>query len=262
MRRRLGALSALLCASVSAAQAAGPQTGDPQGLSTFVPVQTEDALVVNPGVFELQGYSLFTHDHFNKAGSNLLELNPTIKFGPVRHVQLDISAPYNVGNQSTANQGNASINGIYQFTDPGPLVPALAAQAGYQFFNYGPGRASDQYFVRGLATKWLGSDNKAPRLHLNVDWTHATNPGQGSRSDILAIGVAYSQLVTSDTAFVTDIVHGAKPAAKQVETIVDVGLRHLIADNWAVSGSVGTGLGQQSPGFRALFAVQKEFHLF
>jgi hypothetical protein len=192
----------------------------------------------------------------------LLQLNPTIKVAPLPHVQLDLSAPYNVGDQSTASQGSGSFDGYYQFTDPVARFPAMAVQSGYQFTEYGPGHLSYQYFVRPLVTQWLGDNDKSPRLHLNLDWIHVTTPGSDSRTNLLEVGVAYSQLVRADTALVADVVHGMKPESGQVETIVDAGLRHVIGDSWAVSGSVGAGLGRQSPGFRVLFAIQKGLEFF
>jgi hypothetical protein len=184
-----------------------------------------------------------------------------LKIAPVRGVQIDLSAPYRVGNQSSAGQGNGSIDGYYQFTDPSPHFPALAGQVGYSYWDYGPGHHSNQYFLRALATQWLGASDRAPRIHLNLDWTHVTTPGSGSRSDQWLIGVAYSQLLRADTALVVDVIHGSKPAVRQNETILDLGIRHVIGDDWAVGGAVGAGLGQQSPGFRIIFGLQRSFSL-
>jgi hypothetical protein len=92
--------------------------------------------------------------------------------------------------------------------------------------------------------------------------TEVTTPGPGQRRIILQIGVAYSQLVSKRTALVVDVVHGARSTAGQNQTIADLGLRHEITDDWAVGGAVGDGLGQQSPGVRVIFAVQRSFKAF
>jgi hypothetical protein len=239
-----------------------PALADPQALSTFVPVQTQDALAVPYGTFEIQGYGVYTWDHYNSHGRNLLNLSPTLKLGPLPGLQLNLSAPYRLGDQSTANQGDVSADAFYQFTDPRPNFPALALQGGYQFAEYGAGHRSNQYFLRALATQWLGDSDKAPRLHLNLNWTHVTQPSSTGRSDILEINLAYSQLVSDSTALVLDVVHGAKATVRQNHTVIDAGLRHEIGQGWAVGGGVGVGLGQQSPGFRVIFGVQKSFHLF
>lgn len=256
MIRRCAAPLAVLLSAAPAALAA-----DPQSMSTFVPVQTEDANIVSLGQMTLQGYGVYTYDDRNSRGPNLLNLSPEIKIGPLKGVQLDFTAPYAVGNQSGANQGNAGVNGFYQFTTATPTRPALAVQAGYEF-PYGAGRKSNQYFFRALATQWLGNNDRSPRLHLNLDMTEVTTPGPGDRRTILQIGVAYSQLVSKRTALVVDVVHGAKSTAGQNQTIADVGFRHEISDDWAVGAGLGVGLGQQSPGFRLIFAVQRNFKAF
>ena len=252
---RLAALVALLVPSAGFA-------ADPQALSTNVPVPTQDALVVDLGVLELQGTGVYTNDRYNSKGRDLLELSPTLKIGAAKHLQLDFSAPYGVGNQSTASLGTGSADFIYEFNDPTPSFPALAVQGGSQFFEYGEGHRSNQYFLRGLATQWLGDSSKAPRLDLNFNWTHVTEAIATSRREQMELGVAYSMLITTDTALVADVVHGAKSAKDQNETVVDVGLRHLLTDTVALSGAVGAGIGQQSPAFRILFAIQKDFKLF
>jgi hypothetical protein len=249
---------ALICL----AALAQPAHADPQSLSTDVPVPVQDALVVKTGTLELQGVGVFTRDDFNSKGPNLLSLSPTIKLGAARHLQLDLSAPYAVGNQSSASQGQGSADFVYQFTDPSPHFPALAVQAGWQYAEYGPGHQSNQYFVRALATQWVGSSDKSPRLHLNLNWTHVDEPSRTQRSDIAEIGLAWSQLVSSHTALVVDVMHGAKSATGQVETMVDAGLRHEIDAHWTISGGVGGGMFQQSPDFRVLFAIQRGFALF
>lgn len=254
MRLRFGTMLTLLAA-------ASPALADPQALSTFVPVQTQDALVVRTGVLELQGTGVYTRDTHNSRGPDLLNLSPTLKLGPVKGVQLDISVPYAVGNQSGANQGSSGFDALYQFTDPSPTFPALAIQAGYQI-PYGAGHHTDQWFVRGLATQWLGSNDKAPRLHLNFDYTHVNTPSSTQRKDVMLILGAVSMLLTDQTALVLDIVHGAKTTKRENQTIVDAGLRWEINDEWSLSGGVGAGIGQQSPQFRVIFAIQKEFKIF
>jgi len=238
-----------------------PALADPQAMSGNVPVPAQDALVVRTGTLEFQGTGVYTNDNHNSKGSSLLALTPTLKLGPFRHVQIDISAPYSVGNQSSASQGGQAIDAYYQFTDPSPVFPALAVQAGYSV-PYGPGRRTNQYFVRGLATQWLGSSERSPRLHLNLNWTRQTTPSETSRKEILEIVVAYSMLVSDSTAFVADVVHGAKSAKGQNQTVIDAGLRWEVDDHLALSAGAGVGVGQQSPAFRILFALQRSLQLF
>ena len=124
------------------------------------------------------------------------------------------------------------------------------------------GNKSNQYFVRGLLTQWLGSNDRAPRLHLNLNCTQLTTPAKGGRSDIPEIGVAYSQLLTDKTAMVLEVVHGAKSTNGQNQTYLGGGLKWDVSDAWSLGSGVGVGVGQQSPDFRVIFAFQRALQLF
>ena len=92
---------------------------------------------------------------------------------------------------------------------------------------------------------------------MNLIWTHRTQPGESTRADQLALGVAYSMLVRDDTALVVDFVHGAKPeSAQELRTSSMSGFRHEISSSLAVGAGLGAGVAQQSPGYRFIFAVQ------
>ncbi|MHB0670465.1 hypothetical protein [Roseomonas mucosa] len=234
---------------------------DPQSLSTNVPVQIEDALPVRLGTLELQGDNRFTRDTHNRRGSDLLTSGLVLKLGPLPGLQVGLSPSYRFGGQSGSNAGYGAVDVLYRFTDNNTYVPALALH-GYYAQPYGAGHKSVQYTLRGIATKYLGGSERSPRLHLNLSWYHLTQPSPTQRADQLELAVGYSQLVSDNTAFVVDVVRGAKPERRASQTIVDIGVRHEIGDGWAVSLGVGTGIAQQSPAFRAFFAVQRSFPVF
>jgi len=234
---------------------------DPQSLSSYVPVQTEDAYETRLGTLEMQGVSRFTRDSNNRRGPNLWNLEPTLKLGALPGLQLDVSAPYAAGNQSGANQGGYGADALYRFNQQTMYLPAFALHAYYQQ-PYGAGHKSAQYTLRGIATKSLGSSERSPRLHLNLTWYHRVQPSSTQRDDQLEASVALSTLITERTALVADVVHGAKPDRNSNQTILEVGFRHEINDGLALSGGIGVGVGQQSPAFRAIFAIQKSLKLF
>ena len=248
------ALTGALAASTAA-------RADPQSLSTNVPVQIEDALPVRLGTLELQGDNRFTRDTHNRRGSDLLVSDLVLKLGPLPGLQLGLGPSYGFGDQSGANGGYVTADVLYQFTRNSAHVPALALH-GYYGQPYGAGRRSVQYTLRGIATKYLGGSERSPRLHLNISWYRLAQPGPGQRADRLELAVGHSRLVSDSTAFVVDVVHGAKPERRARQTIVDVGVRHEIGDGWAVSLGVGAGIAQQSPALRAFFAVQRSFRVF
>ena len=241
--------------------AASQARADPQGLSTYVPVQVEDALVIRFGEFELQGVGRFNKDTHSGSGHDLWILTPEVKYGATKRLELIVGPTYSTGNQGGANQGGGSFTALYQFNGNSTYVPAFAVQAGYTT-PFGAGEKSAQIALEAIATKYFGPSDTSPRLHLNLFWTHRTTPGATTRDDQLAIGVAYSMLVRSDTAMVIDFVHGALSSKGKDENIVDAGFRHEIGSSWAVSVGAGAGIAANSPNYRFIFALQKAFQLF
>jgi hypothetical protein len=259
MKRLAVVLSAL--ATGFSAPTLAQEGPDPQSLAFFAPMETQDALVVPTGNLESQNFAYYQYDKHSKTGPSILELSPTIKIGAMRHVQLDVTAPYTVYGNGP-NAGVVGFDGYYQFTDPTPSFPALALQGGYTATDYGPGRTSDSYFARGLLTQWLGSSSHAPRLDLNINWTHFTQPPAGTRTDVFGFGLGYTRRLNDRTAFVADAVHDYLPANFQAENFIDAGIRYIIGGGWTVSEVVGVGIGQNSSQLRTIFVIQKDFHLF
>lgn len=232
---------------------------DPQSLSTNVPVQIEDALVTKYGNMTLQLDTRFTRDPHGRGTGNLAA-SPVIKVGALPGLQIDIGPAYNFGDKGSSNAGNGTIDALYQINQNSKWIPSFAVHGYYQT-PYGAGHKSAQYTVRGIATKYLG-DERAPRLHLNLTLVHLTQPSATQRTDQLEMAVGVSALLRPDTAIVADVVHGAKTDKKANQTFLDVGLRHEISETWAISGGVGVGIAQESPGFRVFFGLQRDFKLF
>lgn len=252
MWERRAAIASLLAASGGAALA------DPQGVT---PVHLEEAVAVRPGTIELQAGSRYTLDRHNGAGKHLATFYPQAKIGVVGGLELDLAAPYRIGSQSGGNAGNGSFAVLYDFDNQTRYVPRLAARVSY-LPSYGSGDDTQRYVVQGVATKWLGGTERAPRLHFNLVWNHLAQRSSTQRTDWMEVGVAYSQLVGERTAAVVGVTHGAKSSSGQNQTIADVGLRHEIGSSWLVSAGVGAGVGQESPAFRALLVLQKSFRVF
>ena len=247
---------ALLCAALLVPFRAH---ADPQALSTNVPIQVEDALVTKYGNMTVQLDTRFTRDRIGR-GSQSLAASPVLKFGLLPGLQVDIGPSYGFGDKGSSNQGNGTLDALYQINQDSKYIPSFAIHGYYQT-PYGAGHKSATYTARAIATKYLG-DDKAPRLHANLTIYHLTQPSPTQRTDQLEMAFGISALLRPDTAIVADVVHGAKPDKRASQTFLDVGLRYEISDGWAVSGGVGAGIAQQSPAFRVFFALQKDFKLF
>ena len=248
---------AILASFISARACAA----DPQSISTDVPVQVEDAFPTKYGVMTLQNTDVYTDDNKNSKGADDTQVQGVVKIGALPGLQVDIGPSYNFGDQSNADSGAGTVDALYQFNDNTTYLPAFAAHIYYEQ-PYGAGHQSQEWVFRGIATKYLGPSDRAPRLDINLTDYHLEQPSSTSRKDQLEAIVGLSADLNQNTAIVGDVVHGDLSAVGQVETIVDVGLRHTISGDWAISGGVGAGVEQQSPAFRVFFALQKDINLF
>jgi hypothetical protein len=235
---------------------------DPQSTAPFVPVQVEDAFPVSFSFFEFQTDAHYTRDTHAGGGGNNTVAEPTFKLGgPIQGMQITAAVPHNFGDTPINNSGGATASVLYQLNNNTDYLPAYAIDTVY-LAPTGPGHHTGLTTLRGIATKFLGEDAASPRFHLNLSWYHFTDPSASQQRNQYEVGIAYSQLVSVDTAAVVDFVHGDKTQRGQQESIIDIGVRHLLSDTLALSIGGGFGMGQQSPGFRILFSVQKDFQLF
>ena len=255
MRYMIGLALVAACGSTAAWAA------DPQAISTDVPVQVEDAFPTKFGVMTLQNTDVYTDDNKNSKGANNTQVQGVVKIGALPGLQVDIGPSYNFGDQSNANSGDGTIDALYQFNHNTTYIPAFAAHIYYEQ-PYGAGHQSQEWVFRGIATKYLGASDTSPRLDINLTDYHLAQPDSTQRKDQLEAIVGLSAELNKNTAIVGDFVHGDLPAVGQVENIVDIGLRHTIAGDWAIGGGVGVGIAQQSPAFRVFFALQKDIDLF
>jgi hypothetical protein len=235
---------------------------DPQGLSTNVPVQIEDAFpATEQGQAQIQWDGVYQRDPHDSGGTHAFTTGPTLKLGLLPHSQVDINPGYTAGDSSSANQGTTSLDALVQLRGNDRFLPALAVHMFYEI-PYGAGHKSAQYTLRGVATKYLGASKSSPRLHLNLSWVHVTQPDRQTRRDQLAIAGGLSFLVGHSTAMVVDAAHGAAPTSGENRTFVDVGVIHEFGESWSIGIGGGAGLAQQSPQARVFLSTQYNFGLF
>ena len=262
MGRRRRAALAVCGAAILASGAAAAAPPDPQALAPNYPVEIEDALPVPQGSLVVQLDQRFTRDRGMGATSDLGQPEAVFKLGAAKGLQLDFSPSYSYGSSSSADRGFGTIDALYQFTEDKGLLPDLAVHAYYQA-GYGHGGPSDQTILRGLLTKRLGDTVEAPRVHLNLTWTHVISPTVDARDDQYAVGVGYSMLLETHTALVVDYVHSQRPDRHDpYENLVDVGLIHQFSPQWSVAFGAGGGVTASSPEARVFVGLQRSFKLF
>ncbi|MGI4794789.1 MAG: hypothetical protein ACRYG8_12055 [Janthinobacterium lividum] len=95
---------------------AGPSLAraDPQGISTNVPVQLDDAFPsVGFGEKQFQFDSRYTLDQHNSNGRDLVGAGSTLKVGALPHLQLSFNPGYDLGNQGGTDGGSASASAMW-----------------------------------------------------------------------------------------------------------------------------------------------------
>jgi hypothetical protein len=236
---------------------------DPQGISRFAPVQIEDASTTDPGKLQVHGAGVYTRDPHDRRGDDTWEARPVFRLGLAPGLRLALSAPNRFGDSSRSGSGDLAFNLKYNFNQQSTWVPTMALSLGYSHPHGGGTRSGEAETVARLAaTKWLAEDRSAPRLHLNAAWYHTLDPSRTNRENRFDIGVAYTQLVSPNTALVVDFIHAQRTRRGETQNFVDVGFNHQLAENLSVGAAVGVGIGAQSPDFRAIVAVRQTFSIW
>lgn len=245
----------------SAALTASPAArADPQANTLFAPLRVEAAIPIERGVLEAEFSTIYVRDPFNERGRDLTTVQPLLRLGAAPGLHVTAAVPYRLGDQSRADQGDGLFGFVYNLNDQSDWLPAFGVALDYAT-PYGSGHKTAEYFVRGLATKWLGPDRRSPRLHVNVGYRHLTQPSSAERPDRLDVAAGGSFLVGEKTALFFDVVHGAKYERRQTQTFLEAAVQHQAGD-WLLSGGAGVGVGAQSPDFRLLFTVRRAFKVF
>ena len=247
--------------------APGPaRAADHTNLDENLPVTIEDAYVTPYNGIEAQGYFLYDRDRLGSRGrgnkgSDLFTFAPRVEAGLFRNFQASVALPYSLGNASETKQGNANVQGLYNFNNETLHLPALSLGGGV-IQPYGYQRGGIETQVKAAATKSIGSFGTSyvpRRLHLNAIWFHNYDPlrgGNAERQDRYLVGVGYSQPVTNDAVLVADVYRQELRERGRAENMVELGTRYQLTPQTVLSSAVGTGFGDRSPAFRVLVGFQ------
>lgn len=236
---------------------------DHTNLDTNLPVRLEDAYTIPYNGIEAQSYFGYSRDRrgsggAGRGGSDAFTVGPRVELGLARNFQLDLAAPYRLGNAAETKQGDFQAQGLYNFNSEAIYLPALSLGAGVdQPFGYrGGGTETEVEFVATKSVGHFGTNYWPRRLSLNALWFHNYNPLATERRDRYLVGVAYDQPVTNDVVLVADVYREEVRERRQAQNIVQVGTRFQFDPQTVLSASVGTGFGDRSPALVVLFGFQ------
>ncbi len=242
------------CGLIGVARAA-----DHNNLETGFPVVIEDAYTIKNGGLETQGYFRYDRTRGDPQGTSRFSLVPRLEYGATRNLQLTLEAPYRLGTASETKQGEVSAEALYNFNQEGPILPALALGVGVTA-PYGRDRGGVESNVNVIATKSLGSIGRSYILRqVSFSGTvfHNYDPHRGERDNRYRVGAVYAQPVTNSLVVLVDGYRETDRQRGSAQNVVEVGGRYQLDPQTVFSTGVGAGIGEQSPGFRAVIGIQR-----
>ena len=259
-RTLLIALTALLSQAMSVTPVLAV---DHTNLEEGLPVSVEDSFPIENGKQEVQG--VFSYEHLKRSGGqNFFSFDPRVVVGLFPDFQASFRAPYQVGSDGS-NSGAFALGGLYQFNKAGPIFPAFALSGGIEV-PYGFNPTAVETSLKLIASKPLGNVADNRDIHLNIGWTHNTNPGPDERSDRYTIGFAYAQPIDPKTLLIFALAGEQELEQRTNRTLIEFGIRHKVSEELVVSAGAAvfriTGPSERTDGFRFVAGFQRGIDLF
>ncbi len=136
----------------------------------------------------------------------------------------------------------------------GRLLPALAV-AGDASLPVGPGDRGAELRLTGIASRTLDQASRT-RLHLNLGWLRRLDPAEEERRDRWRVAVGVSRPAWRDTAVVASATRETQERGEGAANILEAGLRWAPTPDVMLGAALGTGIGRDSPRFRAVLSIQ------
>jgi len=252
--RPRGGVLRLVWAAAAVSPAATPPAAaqtDHYNLEEGLPTQIEDAY---PTAYRNRELQIGPQYERTDTGEDRFLLNPRLELGPLRNTQLGITVPVLLGSADQTGSGDIQVDALYNFNVEGLTWPAfsLAARAD---FPTGTGRRGVDTELKVLLTRSIS--NRLDRLHLNLVYLRAGDPGPGERRDRYAAVLGYSGRLGPDMILVADLLREQEREAGIESNILELGVRRQITPLLVLSLGVGAGIGDESPDFRVTAGVQR-----
>ncbi len=247
-------VTALLGCLAGCPTMAGAQS-DPQGLSANLPVRLKDAFVTEPGAVALQ-YGSRT----SVAGDGRYSLRggPALKLGLPGRFELSLAPLRQYGDASSVHGGLVGMELEWNVNRQTRVVPAfLIALIRQQ--PYGGGHQGPHEAIQLVATKSLGAGRAAPRLGMEIAWTHSAGVTERERPRRWLAGLVTSRLIGPKTALVLDLVRQQQDRRDQTSTFLDAGVNHVIGRSMTLSGGLGPGLVKDVVSVRVFAGIKWTF---
>jgi len=219
-------------------------------LEEGLPTRVEDAY---PTAFRNREFQVGPQYDRSNGGKDRFLLNPRLEIGPFRNAELGITVPVFLGSADKTGSGDIRVDALYNFNTESLALPALAVAARADFPTGIDRRGVDAEF-KLLATRSIG--NRLDRLHLNVIYMRAGNPGPGERRDRYAVILGYSGRLGPDMILVANVLRELERDKGIESNLVELGVRRQVTPLLVVALGAGAGIGDESPDVRVTAGLQ------
>jgi hypothetical protein len=230
---------------------------DAEDLDVNLPTVLQDARVEGRGDVEAQAAARYD-DRRRRGGGEQLRLFPRLQLGLADGLQVNIGLPYTLGWRGERTGGEANLGLLYRLNHEGEgrraWLPAFALGAEVNA-PVGPGDRGTELRLVGVASRTVHRESRT-RLHLNLAWIQRFDPGAEERRERWRVVAGVSRPLWEDTALVANILHERQEVGERAGTILEAGLRWSPGRRVAFGAAVGTGIGPDSPRFRAALSLQ------
>lgn len=234
---------------------AGARAAELSNLDSGLPNTLDDALAVAPGRVELQG--AVRYDRL-PGGRDAVRLLPRVQVGIVEGLQANIGLPYVAGSGRRVDPADPVAGVLYNINRERDWLPAFAVSADVTTRIGVRGRGAETGLT-AIATKTI-TPAVDRRLHLNVSWLRALDPGREDRRDRYRVIAGYSQLVSPSLVVVLDYIRESQEERERRDAnLVEAGLRYRYNEAITLGAGAGFGIGRDSPRFRAIASIQIGF---
>lgn len=259
MNRNIRMARALLVAGLLTPAAAN--AADHNNLESGQPIVIEDAYTIKKGAIEAQGWFRYDRTRDDEKGPDRYQFVPRLEFGPARNLQVAVEVPYRIGNATQTNEGEATVQALYNFNNEGEFAPAFAVQAGVtRPFGQDGGHGGTETSLGLYATKSIGAFGRSyvpRRLSVNAIWYHNYEPKPEERRNRYRVGVAYAQPVANDFVLVADVYRETDRMKGEAENVAELGTRFQFDPQTVFTAGAGAGFGDKSPRFRLMIGFQR-----
>jgi hypothetical protein len=178
--------------------------------------------------------------------------------GFARNWQLEVDAPFLLGNADETGSGNVRLGALYNFNTETLNIPAFALSARVDIPS-GKNSNGGDTTLKFIASKMLIKSDWWNVLHFNIAWNHNSGRLEEERENYYQAVLGYSFRIGTDTIMIVDLVRREERKKDEESNLVELGIRRQITPLMLLTAGLGAGFGDESPDFQATAGFQYSF---